>query len=109
MILRPITNAKPYEKWAIDFVGPISPATHRTGLCYIITCTDYLTQWAEEMPTKDCMADTVARFLWENVLTRYGCPLSLTSDRGTHFLNETIMILLDEFMIAHHKTTPYHP
>ncbi|KAH9305173.1 hypothetical protein KI387_009577 [Taxus chinensis] len=51
----------------------------------------------------------MARFLWENIITRYGCPLSLTNDRGTHFLNETMRILLSEFMVAHHKTMPYHP
>ena len=31
------------------------------------------------------------------------------SDRGTHFLNEVIENLLDEFMIIHRKSTPYHP
>ncbi|KAH9291630.1 hypothetical protein KI387_043188, partial [Taxus chinensis] len=27
MPLRPIPSVEPFEKWAIDFVGPISPAT----------------------------------------------------------------------------------
>ena len=62
------------------------------------------------MPTKNCTVAPIVKFLWENIITRYGCPLSLTSERGTHFINETnFRILLDEFMIAHHKTTPYHP
>ncbi|KAH9293205.1 hypothetical protein KI387_041589, partial [Taxus chinensis] len=109
MPLHPIPSAEPFEKWVIDFVGPIALAARRTGSRYVITCTDYLTRWVEAAPTKDCMAAMVARFLWENIITRYGCPLSLTSDRGTHFLNETVRILLSEFMVAHHKTTPYHP
>lgn len=61
------------------------------------------------MPTKDCIGTTTTRFLWENIINRYGFPLSLTSDIGTHFLNEIVKILLTEFMVAHHKTTPYHP
>ncbi|KAH9309179.1 hypothetical protein KI387_037090, partial [Taxus chinensis] len=60
MPLRPITSAEPFEKWAIDFVGPISSATHRNRSCYIITYIDYLTWWVEAAPTKDCTVATSA-------------------------------------------------
>lgn len=109
MPLRPISSAEPFKKWVIEIIGPISLAMRMIGLQYIITCTNYLTMWAKATPLKDCTAATTTRFLWQNDLTQYGCPLCLTSDRGTHFLNETIRILLDEFMIMHHNTTPYHP
>lgn len=109
MPLHPIPSTEPFKKWEINFVGPITPAACRTGSCYVITCMDYLTRWAEAAPTNDCTVATMERFLWENIITRHGCSLSLTSYRGTHFLNETVRILLAKFMVAHHKTTPYHP
>jgi len=31
------------------------------------------------------------------------------SDRGTHFLNETTSVPMEEFQVYHQKSTPYHP
>ena len=79
-----------FDKWAIDFVGPINPPGKQTGARYIITATDYLTRWVEATPVKDCNATIVAQFIFENILTRFGCPRILMSDQGKHFLNQTI-------------------
>jgi hypothetical protein len=36
---------EPFEKWALDFVGPISPMSRRKN--YILVCMDYVTKWVE--------------------------------------------------------------
>ena len=54
-------------------------------------------------------AATATKFLFENVVTRFGCPKNLISDRGKHFVNQLIEELTKEFQIQHRKTTPYHP
>ena len=82
-----------FDKWAIDFVGPINPLGKRKGSRYIITTTDYLTRWAEAELVKDCSATTWAQFIFENILTRFGCPRILMSDQGTHILNQAIQAL----------------
>lgn len=55
------------------------------------------------------MGATTAKFLFEHVLTRFVCPNILMSDRGTHFLNEMISALKEEFQVYPQKSTPYHP
>jgi transposase InsO family protein len=71
--------------------------------------TEYVTKWTEAIATKNDDANTVARFVYENIIIRFGCPKELVSDRGTHIINSTIEKLLSKYMIKHCKSTPYHP
>jgi len=83
-----------FENWAIDFVGHINPLGKRTGVRYIITVTDYLTRWEEAILVSDCSTATIAKFLFEHVVTRFGCPRIFLSDQGSQFLSKTILALI---------------
>ena len=50
---------------------------------------------------KDCTRATSTKFLFEYVLIRFGFLKALMSDRGTHFLNEMISALTEEFQVYH--------
>ena len=109
MPLIPILAQNPFEKWGIDFVGPIKPPSRYGQKRYILVATEYVTKWAKALATKTDDAKTVAKFIYENIITRFGCPKELVSDRGTHFLYDIIEQLTNKFLIKHRKTTPYHP
>ena len=80
MPLVPQVTLQPFDKWVLDFVGPINPLGKRTGTCYIITATNYLNRWVEAAPVIDCTAVTAAQFILENIVTHFGCPRILMSD-----------------------------
>jgi hypothetical protein len=68
---------------------------------YIITTTEYLTTWEEERQIKDCSATTTARFIFDDIIAKFGCLKTLMSDQGTHFINKTIEALTQEFEVHH--------
>ena len=68
-----------------------------------------MTKWAEEKLVPSCTKEVAANFIYENIITRFGCPLTLISDQGTHFINQTIETLLKKFLIDNHRTSAYHP
>lgn len=82
-----------FEKWAIDFVGPINSPGKKKSAHYIIATTDYVIMWAEAQAVKDFTTDTAIHFIFEQILTRFGCPKIVMSDRGMHFVNEIIQAL----------------
>jgi transposase InsO family protein len=94
---------------AIDFVGPINPPGKRTGERYIITAIEYLTRWVKARGFKDCSETTNVHFIFDDIITRFGCPKILMSDQGTHFINKIVEALTEEFSFHHQKSTPYHP
>jgi hypothetical protein len=109
MLLRAQVTLQEFDKWEINFVGPIKPLAKRIGARYIIIAIEYLTRWAKAAPVKDCSAKIAAHFFFEHVITRFGCPRVLMSDQGMHFINSTICVMLKEFEVHHQKSTPYHP
>ena len=69
-----------FDKWEIDFIGPINPPTWRTSERYIITMNKYLTRKVEVVIVKDCNMEMEACFIFENVVSRFRCPKILMSD-----------------------------
>ena len=96
LLLVPQVTLQPFDKWVMEFVGPINPPGKTTGVWYIITGTEYLTRWEEFAPTVDCTTETAAKFIFKNIVTRFGCPRILISDQGSHFINQTVKALTKE-------------
>lgn len=106
---QPIWALWAFMKFVVEFLGSINPRVHHSHAQCIITLTYYLTIWAEFAPVKYCTTCTTTKFIFENVITQFGCPHSLKSDQGTHSINQTFTSLLQNFMIQQHKRTSHYP
>jgi len=89
-------------------MGPIKPIANNIGNQYIIVAIDYTTKWIEAKALKDNTTKNRAKFIYENLITRFGCPTHFVNDQGSHFINKTIEVLIEEFIIVHHKSTTYY-
>eukprot|EP00253_Pinus_taeda_P031454 PITA_31454 len=107
MPLQPQVTLEPFDKWGMDFIGPINPPSKQRE--YIIVCTDYLTKWVETKVIKLEKEEKVAEFLRENVFYKSGYPRELVTDQGNHFTSNMIEELLSHHKIKHRTSTPYHP
>jgi len=67
------------EKWGIDYVGPFAPISSQRNQ-YIIVATEYLNKWAEAKAVKKADGKQTTIFLYENIISRFGCPKILVSD-----------------------------
>ncbi len=76
----------PWSDLQIDWVGPL-PRSMR-GNKYFLTVVCEFTKWIECLPAPNDTAETTACLLLNHIFSRFGLPLRVNSDRGTHFTAE---------------------
>jgi hypothetical protein len=98
-----------FKKWGLDFIGPVKFANKLSGNRYILVTTDYATKWVEARLLHTNIITITAKFLYEHIFRRFGCPLTIVIDQGTHFFNDVIRYLTNHFIIKHTSFIVYYP
>ena len=80
--------ALPFERWGIDFIQNLQKTNK--GNRHIITAIDYATRWIICKAVKKMDSDTLADFLYHEILLNYGAPYEIISDRGSNLLTSSI-------------------
>ena len=81
MPLQPQFMIEPFEKWALDFVGPISPMSHKKK--YILVWTDYVTKWVEAKALFRATEKYMVEFISEEIFTRFCVPREIVTEQGS--------------------------
>ncbi|KAJ8041495.1 hypothetical protein HOLleu_12325 [Holothuria leucospilota] len=97
----------PFERVAVDIIGPIQPATER-GNRYILTVMDYATRYPEAIALPSIEAERVAEALVE-IYTRVSIRREILTDQGTQFTSEVMQQVSKLLSIRQLTTTQYHP
>ena len=86
-----------FERWGVDIVRLLLITRERNR--YIIVAIDYFSKWSEARLLKVANVDTVATFLYEEIICRFGILRVLQSDKKIYFVNEIIQRLTKRFRI----------
>ncbi|CAF1122252.1 unnamed protein product [Brachionus calyciflorus] len=81
---------------------------HVNGFDHVVIFTDYLSKWAEALPTDRINAKTIAKILINLVINRHSARGKLLSDQGRQFLAALVKEICEYMKIKKLSTTPYH-
>jgi hypothetical protein len=60
---------------------------------------DYATKHVEAKVLRTNIIVLTVKFLYECIITRFGCPLTIDLDQGVHFINDVIKHLTYQFLL----------
>uniref|UniRef100_A0A2N9IY37 Uncharacterized protein n=1 Tax=Fagus sylvatica TaxID=28930 RepID=A0A2N9IY37_FAGSY len=105
--LNPLSSPWPFAQWGLDIVGPLPRAPGNKK--FLITATDYFTKWIEAEPLSNIRDVDTKRFLWKNIITRFGIPWAVISDNGTQFESKLFKGFCSDLSIRNFFSSPGYP
>uniref|UniRef100_A0A2N9IEJ0 Integrase catalytic domain-containing protein n=1 Tax=Fagus sylvatica TaxID=28930 RepID=A0A2N9IEJ0_FAGSY len=76
---------------------------------WLIVATDYFTKWVEAEPLTHITDVDSKKFIWKNIITRFGIPRVLVSDNGTQFDSGLLKAFCEQYGIRNHFSMPTYP
>ena len=74
-----------------------------------MVAVDYFTKWAEAEALANIRDADVKKFVWKNIITRFGVPNTLISDNGLQFCSRVFHDFCRDLGIRNRYSTPAYP
>ncbi|GJZ65338.1 reverse transcriptase domain-containing protein [Tanacetum coccineum] len=105
--LSPITSPWPFYKWGIDIAGPFPEGPGKVK--FLIVAIDYFTKWIEAKPMATITGNQIKKFMWDNIICRFGLPGEIISDNGKQFQDNPFKDWCEKLCIRQHFASIKHP
>jgi hypothetical protein len=96
-----------FTKIYVDVMDMPKRQNTQSGYKYIVAARDDLSQAAEGRALTSNTAAAIAKFLWEDIICRYGHIHTIITDNGKE-MQGACQILLKKYGIPHIFTSPYN-
>ena len=91
----------------MDIVGFFSKAARNKR--YLLVDTDYFTKWFKAEPLANIRDVNVKRFVWKNIVIRFGILRTLISDNGLQFDSKAFKRYCCDLVITNRYFTSTYP
>ena len=78
--MNPVSSPWSFAQWGLDILGPFLQSTGNRR--FVLVAVNYFTKWAKAEALANIRDIDVKKFVWKNIVTRFGVPDSLISDNG---------------------------
>nr|GEW02576.1 reverse transcriptase domain-containing protein [Tanacetum cinerariifolium] len=92
--LTPITAPWLFYKWGIDIACPFLEGPGKVK--FLIVAMDYFTKWIEAKAVATITGGQVKKFVWDNIVCRFGISSEIISDNGKQFADNPFKDCLGE-------------
>ncbi|KAG5565895.1 hypothetical protein RHGRI_001720 [Rhododendron griersonianum] len=106
-VLTPMKGPWPFAQWGIDLIGPLPMAAGQVQ--HAIVAVDYFTKWVEAKALATITAEVTIDFLWKFIISRFGLPRVVVTDRGKQFDNAQLKEYCISKGIHVHYASKAHP
>nr|GFA03981.1 reverse transcriptase domain-containing protein [Tanacetum cinerariifolium] len=76
---------------------------------FLIVAMDYFTKWIEAKAMATITGGQVKKFVWDNIVCRFGIPREIISDNGKQFADNPFKDWCDKLNITQHFASVKHP
>lgn len=84
LALRPTDKPRaPFEGWSVDLITNLDPPVE--GFHHCVVAVDCFSKWVEIVPLRDRSSQTLADWLYRDLVPRFGKPRWIRVDAGKEF------------------------
>ncbi|GJS36829.1 reverse transcriptase domain-containing protein [Tanacetum coccineum] len=94
-------------QWRIDVARPFLEEPGKVK--FLIVAIDYFTKWIEAKPVATITGNQIKKFVWDNIVCRFGLPREIISDNGKQFRDNPFKDWCENLCICQRFAFVKHP